>query len=501
MHANALMLPHDTSEADRRSAHAGTQVETLMRRAGTAIADIVSRQLSVGSRVVIACGPGANGGDGFVAAAILKRRGYRVELGCIGPREALSGLQARVAAEWPDPVQTIEDLKPDGAERVIDALFGAGLSRAIEGPAAAAIERINMSGASVLAVDLPSGLDGATGRALGPVVRASETICFERRRPAHLLLPGRLLCGIVHVVPIGVPQTVLDALHIETFANGPALWRDLLPKAQPDGHKYDRGCVLVLSGGIEGAGAARLSARAALRAGAGLVVLAVPEEALGVQAATNTAVMVRRADGLDGWRTQLADPRRNAVVIGPAAGVGEETRECVLAALHAGRAAAFDADALTSFADDPQPLFEAIGRNPAGVVLTPHAGEFAKLFPADAATGEAKGRLAAARAAAARSGATLVLKGFDTIIAAPDGRAAINENATPELGTAGSGDVLAGIIGGLLAQHMPAFEAASAGVWLHAEAGAGFGPGLISEDLPDRIPAALRAVGAKDEAH
>ena len=493
MHPNALMLPRDTLEADRRAAEAGMPVETLMRRAGTAIADFVSRQHSVGSRIIVACGPGANGGDGFVAAAVLKRRGYRIELGCTVPRETLSGLAARVAAEWTDPVHPIEALKPEGADRVIDALFGAGLSRAIEGRAAEVVHRINASGARILSVDLPSGLDGATGRPLGPVVEAQETIAFERRRPAHLLLPGRLLCGSVHTVSIGVPEAALEALQIEIFANGPGLWH--LPNARADGHKYDRGCVLVLSGGIEGAGAARLSARAALRVGAGLVVLAVPDEALAVQAAANTAVMVRRAEGVEGWRAQLADPRRNAVIIGPAAGVGAQTQERVLDTLRAKRAVVLDADALTSFADDPQLLFDAIRTSGQGVVLTPHTGEFAKLFPIEAKRVEAQGKLQAARDAARRAGATLVLKGFDTVIATPDGRAAINENATPALGTAGSGDVLAGLIGGLLAQGMPAFEAAAAAVFLHAAAGASFGPGLIAEDLSDQIPAALRFLG------
>lgn len=489
---SALMMPSDTRTADRLAIAAGVPIETLMRRAGTAVADAVGRRCAVGARISILCGPGANGGDGFAAAQILRRRGFRVEIGCTVDRDVLTGAAAVMARDWQDPVLPVEALDLGGTSLIVDALFGAGLSRPLEGSAAVLVQRINAAGVPVLAVDVPSGIDGGTGLVRGHAVRANETVAFERRRPGHLLLPGREHAGTVRTVGIGLPDTALAGLSCETFANGPALWGEHWPMLDLDTHKYRRGAVLVLSGGVEGCGASRLVARAALRIGAGLVILAVPEDVLAVQAASNTAVMVRRADGVEGWRAELADERRNAVVIGPAAGIGEETLQRMQDSLAAGKACVFDADALRSAAKRRDALFEAIARSGRSVVLTPHAGEFKTLFSSEAESIPSEGKLAAARAAARRSGAIIVLKGADTVIAAPDGRAAINENATPHLSTAGSGDVLAGIVGGLLAQTMPGFEAACAAVYLHSEAGRRFGPGLIAEDLPDALPGVLR---------
>jgi hydroxyethylthiazole kinase-like uncharacterized protein yjeF len=358
------------------------------------------------------------------------------------------------------------------------------------------------AGARILAVDLPSGIAGATGAILGEAVVADETVTFFRRKPGHLLYPGRGHCGRVHVANIGIAADALEPLEITTFANAPALWADALPSPAAEGNKYGRGHALVLSGGIEGCGASRLAARAALRAGAGLVTLAVPSEALASQAAANSAVMVRRADGAQGWFALLADRRRNVAVLGPAAGVNEETVTKVLAALAAERVVVIDADGLTSFAEKPRLLFDAIKETKFAAVLTPHEGEFARLFhaaPEFVALGSGVARLdklSRARLAARASGAIIVLKGPDTVIAAPDGRAAINENATPYLATAGAGDTLTGIIGGLLAQKMPAWEAACAGVWIHAQAGSEFGPGLIAEDLAEVLPRVLRGLSA-----
>jgi hydroxyethylthiazole kinase-like uncharacterized protein yjeF len=501
-----LLSPSEMAAADRFAIDGGTSGYALMLRAGDAVARRAARSLNVkgaGPGAIVLCGPGNNGGDGFVAARRLVEMGYPVEVALIGSQEALRGDAATARADYAGPVVDASRLNLDGELTIVDALYGAGLSRPIEGETAELLRRVNAlrrRGARIVAVDLPSGISGATGAVLGEAIQADDTVTFFRRKPGHLLYPGRARCGNIEVADIGIPEEALSHIAVTTFANAPGLWNHSLPLPSPEGHKYDRGHALVLSGGIEGCGAARLAARAALRIGAGLVTLAVPSEALAAQAAANTAVMVRRADGAEGWVALLADKRRNAVMLGPAAGVGEETVAKVLAALVARKATVIDADGLTSFSEKPQLLFAAIKEGQGACVLTPHEGEFARLFhtvPEFVELGSKAARLdklSAARLAAKISGAVIVLKGADTVIAAPDGRAAINENGTPYLATAGSGDTLTGMIGGLLAQGMPVFEAACAGVYLHAEAGEAFGAGLIAEDLAEALPRVLRGL-------
>ena len=499
-----LLTPDEMASADRFAIAAGSSGYALMERAGEAVAHLAAHLATNGGtarRIVVLCGPGNNGGDGFVAARRLAEMGFAVELGLIGPADALRGDAATARDHYGRPVADAFGIVLDGAPVIVDAVFGAGLSRAVEGRTAELLRRANTlrrDGARIVAVDLPSGVNGANGAVLGEAIEADATVTFFRRKPGHLLYPGRALCGPVELADIGIPVAALERIAVLTFANAPGLWQALVPRPAALGHKYDRGHALVLSGGLEGCGAARLAARAALRIGAGLVTLAVPSEALAAQAAANTAVMVRRADGAEGWLGLIADRRRSAVMLGPAAGVGEETAAKALAALVAGKAVVIDADGLTSFAEKPGLLFAAIREGNGACVLTPHEGEFARLFhavPEFVALGTAAhglDKLARARLAARVSGAVIVLKGADSVIARPDGRAAINENATPDLATAGSGDTLTGIIGGLLAQGMPTFEAACAGVWLHAEAGASVGRGLIAEDLAEALPGVLR---------
>ncbi len=333
---------------------------------------------------------------------------------------------------------------------IIDALFGAGLDRPVKGDPYTMIEALNASGVPILSVDLPSGINGDTGEVMGVAVQASATVTFFRRKPGHLLLPGRVRCGEVHVADIGIEDGVLDDIAPRNFENIPDLWADLFPVPQIDGHKYARGHAVVVSGDLASTGAARLAARGALRAGAGLVTLVSPRDALAVNAAALTAVMVRAIDTPDQFRDFLADKRLNACVIGPGAGIGGRTREFAEAVVGAGRAVVLDADALTSFADDPESLFRMIKKSSAQVVLTPHEGEFARLFKALPEKCSAK--LERARFAAQQSGAVVLLKGADTVVASPDGRAAITANAPPWLATAGAGDVLAGMIAGMLAQ-------------------------------------------------
>jgi hydroxyethylthiazole kinase-like uncharacterized protein yjeF len=486
-----LLTPDEMGACDRLAIAGGTPGIKLMERAGRAVADAVARH-PLGTRVLVVVGPGNNGGDGFVAARVLAERGYPVRLMLLGDRAALKGDAALAAEAWRGEVEAAASDKIGRVGVIVDALFGAGLNRVIEGAAGALIEAMNASGATIVAVDLPSGINGANGAIMGVAVNAKESITFFRKKPGHLLMPGRAHCGRVRVADIGIPDEVLDEVKPRTFENGIVLWGAQFPVPRLDGHKYARGHVVVVSGDLSFTGAARLAARAALRAGAGLVTLASPRAALAVNAAASLAVMVRACDGADELRALLSDKRLNAVVLGPGLGVGAATRDLVLTVLDGERAVVLDADALTSFAEEPQSLFEAIKARARPVVLTPHGGEFARLFKKNQQASDNESKLVTVRAAAAGAGAVVVLKGADTAIAAPGGRAAINANAPPWLATAGSGDVLAGIIGGLLAQGMAGFEAACAGVWLHGEAGNEAGPGLISEDLSEVLPAVYR---------
>ncbi len=485
-----LLTNAEMAEADRLTIASGIAGIDLMENAGGAVADAVSARHPPGSRVAVLAGPGNNGGDGFVAARLLGGRGFRVRLLLLGDRARLRGDAALAATRWRGPVEAAAPDRLAGSDVIVDALFGAGLDRPLEGAARALIEAMNLNGAPIVAVDLASGINGTTGAVMGAAVRASRSVTFFRRKVGHVLLPGRVHCGPTEVADIGIRSEVLAEVCPRTTLNDPALWRAQFPYPRVDGHKYSRGHAVVVSGGAVTTGAARLAARAALRAGAGLVTIAAPREALAIVAAANTAVMVRPVDGADELAAFLTDRRFNAVVLGPGGGVGAPLRAQALAALAGERAVVLDADALTSFAETPAALFDAIqARRGRATVLTPHEGEFARLFKASPQAAEVQSKLDRALAAARIAGATVLLKGADTVIAHPDGRAAINANAPPWLATAGTGDVLAGFVAGLLAQGMPAFEAASAAAWLHGEAAAEAGAGMISEDLSEALPA------------
>lgn len=483
-----LLTTAEMSRADQLAVAAGVASLELMEAAGRAVAVEAARMVASGGRIAILCGPGNNGGDGFVAARLLTQAGYEVVLGLLGERSRLAGDAAEMARRWTGPVLPAEHVPLEGCALVIDALFGAGLTRPLEGAAAGLVTAVNRSGVPVLAVDVPSGLDGTTGTAAGPVVAAARTVTFFRLKPGHLLMPGRRLCGVVLLADIGIPARVLDEIAPATFRNLPALWSRALPRLMAEGHKYTRGHAVVVSGAMHRTGAARLGAMAALRSGAGLVTVASSLDAVGANAAHLTTVMIEPFEPAEGLAEVLADRRRNAVLIGPGAGLGIETRRMTEIVLASEAAAVIDADAITVAAEAPGELFKSIGRRDGAVVLTPHEGEFRRLF------GPMPGlvsKLERARAAARRSGAVVILKGADTVIAEPGGRAAINDSAPPWLATAGSGDVLAGIVTGLLAQGMPAFEAACAAVWLHGECANAFGQGLIAEDLPEVLPRVL----------
>lgn len=492
---NELLDTAEMAQADRLAIAQGVAGLDLMERAGRAVADAVIARHPAGSRVVIVAGPGNNGGDGFVAARVLAERRYAVRILLVGDVGRLKGDAALAAKKWTGRVAAADPKMLSDCDILIDALFGAGLDRPVQGAAHAMIEAMNARGVPSVAVDLPSGINGTSGAVMGTAVRASQTVTFFRKKPGHLLLPGRIHCGLLSVAEIGIPDSVLRQIGPKTFENGPGLWRSDFPVPRPTGHKYDRGHAVVVSGPSWSTGAARLAARGALRAGAGLVTIASPREALAINAASNLAIMVRPVDGATELSKILADRRLNAVALGPGLGVGEQTCQQVLAALEGDRAVVLDADAITSFAGDPRRLAQALSaRAGRATVLTPHEGEFSRYFWALDERTKVGSKLERARLAATLTGAVMLIKGGDTVVAAPDGRASIAPNGPAYLATAGAGDVLSGIAAGLLAQGMPAFEAASAAVWLHADAAAAVGPGLISEDLPEALPEVYRTL-------
>jgi len=431
-----LLTPKEMATADRLA----NNETTLMQAAGRAVARAILRRYAP-TRVLVLAGPGNNGGDGKVAARYLQ------------------------AAGWPVTVMAIADATTADAANaglVIDAVFGAGLSRDISPD----IAEVLRAAKHLVAIDVPSGVDGATGAVRGFAPQAELTVTFFRLKPGHLLYPGRGHCGEILLRDIGLPDSVLDSIQPQSFRNNPALW--FLPGRSPTGHKYSAGDVTVLCGTMPGA--ARLACAAARRAGAGMVTLLAEAPFIPPEAG-----LIVRADRLENL---LTDERRKVWVCGPGLGIAQAGAKLALL-IQAGKKIVADADALTACAGAPGKL--------AGVtVITPHAGEFTRVFGPIS-----DDKLTAVRDAARQTGAVTLLKGPDTIIAAPDGRVAINNNAPAWLATGGTGDVLAGIIAALLAQDMPAFEATCAAVWYHGAAATQAGPGMIAEDLPRELPGVM----------
>ena len=497
MKRTALLTVAEMAQSENLTMQAGTPGQVLMERAGRAVAEAILARWTDRS-VVVLCGPGNNGGDGLVIARYLSEAGWPVRVALLGEWAAFKG-DALIQARYWDPASCVP-LHPDaleGASLVVDALFGSGLSRPLSDMAASTLQAVAHSGVPMVAVDVPSGVFGDTGES-GSAVQAALTVTFFRKKPGHVLLPGRALCGEVVVADIGLRADVGEFVKPATFENTPDYWRSDWPALTADHHKYQRGHALVYGGGVM-TGASRLSARAAARAGAGLTTVAAPQSAWPVYAAALNSIMVHPLSGQDSvelaasLREVLRDARISAVLLGPGAagGLARGVRPLAEVALASGRPVVLDADALSAFERDPEALFALIKAARGPVVLTPHEGEFARLFP-QATTLPAHDKLSRARWAAHRSGAVVVLKGADTVMAAPDGIALVNTNAPPTLATAGAGDVLAGLITGLLAQGMSVINAAAAAVWLHGEAARAFGAGLIADDLPDQLPAVLQ---------
>jgi NAD(P)H-hydrate epimerase len=477
-----LLSVDEMYAADAAAIAGGISGFQLMEHAGAGIAKIILKELRPNNCIVL-CGPGNNGGDGFVLARHLVKAGVKVKLALLCNRDSLSGDAAAMAKKWRRKIYALTPSVLTKNALIVDAVFGAGLTRAVDGVVADTFRQIIENGNQVLAVDIPSGIDGDSGQVKGQPLPADMTVSFFRPKPGHYLYPGRSYRGDLRVVDIGISASVLQKIAPRYVRNDPDLWLADFPWPHNDSHKYDRGHAVVLSGGAAKTGAARLAATAALRVGAGLVTVASPTDAVAENAAHLTAVMINPFRTAKEFREIIDDPRRNAVLIGPGAGVSQATASRVLAVMKMGKSVVLDADALTVFGATPDDLFCEIKSD---CILTPHEGEFSRLF-------ELPGnKMERCLAAARKSNAVVILKGPDTVIAAPDGRLAISHNAPAVLATAGSGDVLAGLCVGLLAQQMPAFEAATAAVWLHGAAGSEFGLGLIAEDLPDILPEVLR---------
>ncbi|MEO0983507.1 MAG: NAD(P)H-hydrate dehydratase [Pseudomonadota bacterium] len=470
-------------DAEQRVMDAGTPGFDLMRRAGLAVAAKAAAMAPEGA-IAVLCGPGNNGGDGYVAAEALRAAGRDVALYSACSVDQLEGDAEIAVAKWAGGVAPLDGARDTDAALIIDALFGAGLSRPLEGLPA---ELAGYEWSLVVSVDTPSGLSGDGAPPAGPVFRANATVTFAALRPAHVLAETAAYCGEVVIADIGLPANVVAAAGSDLWLNDPDLWLDQFPWPAETSHKHSRGRLMCVTGGPSNTGAARLAARAGLRAGAGAVTLLSPRAAVFVNAIHSTAVMVKAFEDAETLRV-AAEPAQ-CVVIGPAAGVTEATRDNVLALADGPAALVADADALTVFEDAPDTLFAALRPKD---VLTPHLGEFKRIFPGVLAG--AANRIEATRRAADLAGCVVLLKGPDTVIAAPGGRTVVNRHASPFLATAGSGDVLAGIIGGLIAQGMASFEAACAAAWLHGEAGLSLGPGLIAEDLVEALPTALQAL-------
>lgn len=479
-HDSALLTPIQMARADEMTIAAGTSGIDLMIRAGRTVFDRVIAGFPDAETIHVLCGTGNNGGDGYVVAELLRQAGRMVTLSSLRSPDALQGDAALAHRQWRGDIIPFHIGEVEAVDLIIDGLFGAGLDRDVDGEAKNIINQINSIHVPVVSIDLPSGICGLTGKVRGTAIAAEETVTFFRKKPGHLLEPGKSHCGDVTVTDIGIEDEVFREITPDVFENTPLLWGGQWPGYAPDGHKYGRGHALVLSGSALSTGASRLAAQAALRVGAGLTSLVGARDALIVHAAHVTAVMLKPAETAEDLRALLSDVRLNSIAAGPGLGLDDKAREQLDCLLESEAALTLDADTLTLASEDPDNFFTRLHERDHISVLTPHTGEFARLFGSVTNT---TSKLEITREAAKRSGAVVVLKGSDTVIADPDGRAAINGNAPPWLATAGSGDVLTGMIAGLRAQGMPAFEAACAGVWLHGEAGRRCGAYLISEDL------------------
>lgn len=479
----AILCVDEMYKADKLAIEGGITGIALMENAGRAVFDVVTANYTPRKTVVL-CGPGNNGGDGFVVARLLSAVGWSVSVALSGDFKSLKGDAAHMASLWQGDVEPVVTDCLVGAELVVDGLFGAGLDRPIDGDVSTVIKAIG--DIPVIAIDMPSGVNGDTGQVMGIATKASHTVTFFRPKPAHYICPGRQLCGQLTIADIGIVDAVLDDMSLSIYNNSPDLWQDLIPTPKMADHKYNRGYALI-TGGKEMIGAAKLATRAAQRIGAGMVTVASPEKVAPLYRMAMESVVVKAFRDTAYYNEILSDKRIDACLIGPGLGRDFTAQEKVLATLRTGNKCVLDADALSMFDGHADLLLDSIS---AGSVLTPHDGEFARIFP-DLCQLD---KIEKVRLAAKRCNAVVLLKGSDTVIGNPSGQIVINHNAPPYLATAGAGDVLAGLIVGLIAQGCDSFVACAIASWIHGDAANRFGPGLIAEDLITKIPEILSSL-------
>lgn len=480
--AHEILTNEQMAAADRLMVVRGTPGFALMRRAGQGAAAII-KTLYKPQAVTVLCGPGNNGGDGYVVARELKDAGFGVNVWSLADPERLKG-DARQAFEmWKRPLCADPSLSTG---LIIDAVFGTGFNKKLEEPLVSIFKKVKNLNFNVVAIDIPSGLNGATGVADPAVLPARHTITFARKKAGHCLMPGRALCGKIHIVDIGIPEEIIREAGFTAQDNHPDLWKARFPHRKADDHKYDHGHAVIV-GAAKMTGATRLAAEACARIGAGLTTVIAPPGTGEIYRRT-LAPHVIVEDRRNGLSAHLSDDRRNVCLIGPGAGRdnADVLQKDVFDTLQTKKMAVLDADALNCFENSREKFYNLLNKN---YILTPHEGEFSRLFP------DIKGsKIDRAQTAADRTGAAVVLKGPDTVIAAPGQKPFINTNAPPWLATAGSGDVLAGMITGLAAQGMEPFDAACAAVWIHGKAARLFGEGLTAPDITSKIPVVLREI-------
>lgn len=463
----------------------------LIERAGTNVAQLAITMFPEDKPIAVLCGAGNNGADGYIAATLLKEAGRNVT--CFA-KPIKNENVIRASDLFTGAVKPFQSFDPLPFGGIIDALYGAGLNAPLSAEDAELVAKANLSKIPIISIDIPSGVDATSGEVNGVAIQARATVTFFRKKTGHLLQPARSYCGIVHLTDIGINDEILLKVKSEIYENNMNLWINSYPYYNENINKFTKGHAAVFSGSLAQAGASRLSATAALRSGAGAVTLISPNESMQAHAAQITSLMLHETRNENDAIEFIKRRKINTAVIGPGYGSLEMAKQHVLALLKNDvlQSLIIDADAITAFHDAPSQLFKAIAASKTAVILTPHEGEFKRIFPVIASRDISK--LEKAVSAASLSNALIVYKGPDTIIADNKGRAVINANGTSLLATAGSGDVLAGIIAGLVAQGMPVFEAASAAVWMHAEAARQFGAGLIAEDIPQQLPAIITKI-------